>query len=57
MITNEQAAKMFEQPTIEAVPTDMKRIIIPAYGFAAILTPEASVVSLSSVTSPLTVTR
>ena len=34
MITNEQAAKMFEQPTIEAVPTDMKRIIIPAYGFA-----------------------
>lgn len=34
MITNEQAAKMFEQPTIEAIPTDMKRIIIPAYGFA-----------------------
>lgn len=34
MITNEQADKMFEQPTIEAIPTDMKRIIIPAYGFA-----------------------
>ena len=34
MITNEQAAKMFEQPTIEAIPTDMKRIVIPAYGFA-----------------------
>ncbi len=34
MITNEQAAKMFEKPTIEAVPSDMKRIIIPAYGFA-----------------------
>lgn len=34
MITNQQADKMFEQPTIEAIPTDMKRIIIPAYGFA-----------------------
>ena len=34
MITNEQAAKMFERPTIEAVPTDMKRLVIPAYGFA-----------------------
>lgn len=34
MITHEQAAKMFEEPTIEAVPTDMKRIVIPAYGFA-----------------------
>lgn len=34
MIDNETAAKMFEQPTIEAVPTDMKRIIIPAFGFA-----------------------
>lgn len=34
MITNEQAAKMFEHPTIEAIPSDMKRIIIPAYGFA-----------------------
>jgi len=34
MITNEQAAKMFEQPVIEAIPTDMKRIVIPAYGFA-----------------------
>ncbi len=34
MITNEQAAKMFEGETIEAIPTDMKRIIIPAYGFA-----------------------
>lgn len=34
MITNQQADKMFEQPTIEAIPTDMKRIIIPAFGFA-----------------------
>ena len=34
MIDNETAAKMFEQPTMEAIPTDMKRIIIPAYGFA-----------------------
>jgi len=34
MITNEDAAKMFEQPTVEAIPSDMKRIIIPAYGFA-----------------------
>lgn len=34
MITNEQAAKMFEEPTLEAIPTEMKRIIIPAYGFA-----------------------
>ena len=34
MITNEQAAKMFEGETIEAIPTDMKRIIIPTYGFA-----------------------
>lgn len=34
MITNQQADKLFEQPTIEAIPTDMKRIIIPAYGFA-----------------------
>lgn len=34
MITHEQAAKMFEEPTIEAIPTDMKRIVIPAYGFA-----------------------
>ncbi len=34
MITNEDAARLFEQPTIEAIPSDMKRIIIPAYGFA-----------------------
>ena len=33
MITCEQATKMFEQPTIEAIPSDMKRIIIPAFGF------------------------
>lgn len=34
MITNEQAAKMFEGDVIEALPTDMKRIVIPAFGFA-----------------------
>ena len=33
MITNEQAAKMFESETMEAIPTEMKRIVIPAYGF------------------------
>ncbi len=33
MITNEQATKMFEGDVIEAIPTDMKRIVIPAYGF------------------------
>ena len=30
MITNEQATKMFEGDVIEAIPTDMKRIVIPA---------------------------
>lgn len=34
MITNEQASKMLEGDVIEAIPTDMKRIVIPAYGFA-----------------------
>lgn len=34
MITHEQAAEMFKGQTIEAIPSDMKRIVIPAYGFA-----------------------
>lgn len=34
MITNEQAEKMFNQPTIEAEPTGARRLIIPAFGFA-----------------------
>lgn len=33
MITIEQAAKIFEGETIEAEPTGMRRVIIPAYGF------------------------
>jgi len=33
MITNEQATKRFEGEVIEAIPTDMKRIVIPAFGF------------------------
>jgi hypothetical protein len=34
MISIEEAKKMFEKPTIEAIPTGEKRIVIPAYGFA-----------------------
>ena len=34
MITNDQAAKMFEGDVMEAIPSDMKRIVIPAFGFA-----------------------
>lgn len=34
MISNEEAAKMLENSGMEALPTDMKRIVIPAYGFA-----------------------
>lgn len=34
MITNDDAVKMLERSSIEAIPSDMKRIIIPAYGFA-----------------------
>lgn len=34
MIDNQKAAEIIEQSSIEAIPTDMKRIIIPAYGFA-----------------------
>lgn len=34
MITNEEAMKLFEQPTTEAVPTSAKRLVIPAFGFA-----------------------
>lgn len=33
-VTIEDAAKMFEGDVFEAIPTDMKRIVIPAYGFA-----------------------
>ena len=33
MITNEQATEMFKGDVIEAIPTDMKRIVIPAFGF------------------------
>jgi hypothetical protein len=33
MISRDEAEKLFEQPTIEAIPTDLKRIIIPAFGF------------------------
>lgn len=34
MITHDQAANMFVGDLIEAIPSDMKRIVIPAYGFA-----------------------
>ena len=34
MITNEQAQKLFDRPTMEAEPTGARRLIIPAYGFA-----------------------
>ena len=33
MITYEEALKKFEGDVIEAIPTDMKRIVIPAFGF------------------------
>jgi hypothetical protein len=34
MINHEEAMKMLENPTLEVVPTDKKRIIIPAFGYA-----------------------
>lgn len=33
-ITNEQALKMFENETMEAIPSQAERLIIPAFGFA-----------------------
>lgn len=34
MITYDEATKKFEGDTIEAIPTGMKRIVIPAFGFS-----------------------